>query len=303
MANQPTADRPSGDRSRVYRTHALVLRRRDQGDADRILTLFTPELGRLEVIAKGVRKTSSRKAGHLEPFTHVSLLLAQARTWDIITEVVTVEPFRHLRENLDAIGRAGYVAELVDAFAQSDDEHRNVWDLTTFVLRELDASAAREAAAHARVAASGSPESNAAPNLNAIDRNMLLVWFMLHMLSVSGFQPNLSTCLACDGELQPETNFFNAGEGGFYCPRCAEAVTGAQARAFESVDADVLKIMRFAQSKPWGEVRKFTIRPLLVRSAENLLQRYMMSVLEHHLRSVDFLRRLQNDPRFASPNG
>lgn len=145
------------------------------------------------------------------------------------------------------------------------------------------------------MAASGSPEANAAPNLNAIDRNMLLVWFMLHMLSVSGFQPNLSTCLACDGELQPETNFFNAGEGGFYCPRGAEAVTGAQARAFESVDADVLKIMRFAQSKPWGEVRKFTIRPCSCAAPRNLLQRYMMSVLEHHLRSVDFLRRLQND--------
>ena len=287
------------DRSRVYRTHALVLRRRDQGDADRILTLFTPDKGRLEVIAKGVRKTSSRKAGHLEPFTHVNLLLAQARTWDIITEAVSVESYRHLRENLDAIGRAGYVAELVDAFSQSDDDHRPVWDLSTYVLRELDASAAREAAT-AQAAVGDAP---APPNVNTIDRNMLLVWFMLHMLSVSGFQPNLFTCLQCNAELQPETNFFNAGEGGLYCPRCAEKVVGGRSSDFEALEADVLKIMRFAQSQPWGDVRRFTIRPSLVRKAEALLQRYIMSVLEHQLRSVDFLRRMQNDPRFADPTG
>lgn len=290
------------ERSRVYRTHALILRRRDFGDADRILTIFTPEKGRLEVIAKGVRKTSSHKAGHLEPFTHVNLLLAQARTWDIITEVVTVESYRHLRENLDAIGRAGYVAELVDAFAQSDDDHKPVWELTTFVLRALDESAARAAAA-ANLAAANAASPPAAPDADAIDRNVLLVWFMLHMLSLSGFQPNLFTCLQCAEQLQPQVNFFNAGEGGFYCPRCADAVEGTRSREFEPVEADVLKIMRFAQSRPWGEVRKYTIRPALVRKAEGLLQRYLMTVLEHQLRSVDFLHRLQNDPRFASPSG
>lgn len=290
------------ERSRVYRTQALILRRHDYGDADRILTIFTPERGRLEVIAKGVRKTSSRKAGHLEPFTHVSLLLAQARTWDIITEVETVESYRHLRENLDAIGRAGYVAELVDAFAQSDDEHMPVWELSTFVLRALDESAAREAAA-AALAVANAASPPAAPHVDAIDRNVLLVWFMLRMLSLSGFQPNLFTCLQCDEELQPQTNFFTAGEGGCYCPRCADAAEGTRKREFEPVEADVLKIMRFAQSRPWGEVRKYTIRPALVRKAEGLLQRYLMTVLEHQLRSVDFLRRLQNDPRFAAPTG
>jgi recombinational DNA repair protein (RecF pathway) len=123
------------------------------------------------------------------------------------------------------------------------------------------------------------------------------------MLSLSGFQPNLFTCLGCGADLLPEQNQFHGEEGGLYCPRCADALLGARTSDFETVDPDVLKIMRFAQSQPWGEVRKFTIRPPLVRKAEALLQRYVMRVLEHQLRSVDFLRRLQNDPRFAAPNG
>ncbi len=158
------------ERSRVYRTHALVLRRRDYSDADRVLTLFTPDKGRIEVIAKGVRKTSSRKSGHLEPFTHVNLLLAQARTWDIVTEAVAVESYRYLRENLDTISRAGYVAELVDAFAESDDEHRPVWELTTFTLRELDASAAREAAAGRLPTVEGESEDAPASGFGGFDR-------------------------------------------------------------------------------------------------------------------------------------
>ena len=98
------------NRERIYRTRAVILSRRDYNDADRILTVFTPDLGKRELIAKGVRKTISRKAGHLEPLSHASLLVAQARTWDIITEAVTVESFRYVRENLDAIGYASYVS-------------------------------------------------------------------------------------------------------------------------------------------------------------------------------------------------
>ena len=74
------------DRSRTYRTQAVILRRRDVGDADRVLTVFTPDRGKLELIGKGIRKTTSRKAGHLETFTHVALVVVQARTWDLITE-------------------------------------------------------------------------------------------------------------------------------------------------------------------------------------------------------------------------
>ena len=98
-------------------------------------------------------------------------------------------------------------------------------------------------------------------------------------------------------------NYFSAAEGGLYCPRCAEGQTGSRSKELEPLDADVLKILRFAQSQPWGEVRRYAIRAQLVRKAESLLQRYLMTVLEHHLRSVDFLRRLQNDPRFTDSSG
>lgn len=263
------------DRNRIYRTKALILRRRDYNDADRILTIFSPEKGRMEVIAKGVRKTTSRKAGHLESFTHSTLLLAQARTWDIITEAQTVEAFPALRTDLDAISRAGYLCELLEAFSESHDDHAPLWDLTLAMLRELDSVCATHA---------------------DLDRNVLLVWYALHLLSLAGFQPNLFTCLVCDERLQPETNFLAIAEGGLFCPRCAQNQEGP-----EALEPDALKLLRYLQMQPWQEARRLQVRRQPMRRMENVLHRFLMATLERQLRSVDFLRRMQNDPRFATP--
>jgi DNA repair protein RecO (recombination protein O) len=148
-------------RERLYRTRAVVLSRRDYNEADRILTVFTPELGKRELMAKGVRKTTSHKAGHVELMMYTLLLVAQARTWDIIAEAVTVESFRHLRENLEAIACASYVCELVSCFTEADDESQPLWELLLFTLRMLD------------------EYSQSAPQF---DLALLLRWFDLQLL-------------------------------------------------------------------------------------------------------------------------
>ncbi|MEZ4640679.1 MAG: DNA repair protein RecO [Caldilineaceae bacterium] len=108
-------------------------------------------MGKRDLIAKGIRKTTSRKAGHLELFTHVSMLVAQARTWDIVTEATAVESFRHLREDLDSISCAAYVAELVDVFGEASDDSRNLWDLLLLALRRTRRSRSRSLSSAALV--------------------------------------------------------------------------------------------------------------------------------------------------------
>ncbi|MEZ4834922.1 MAG: DNA repair protein RecO [Caldilineaceae bacterium] len=249
------------ERSRVNRMQGVVLRRRDQGEADRVLTVFTPDQGKRDLIAKGIRKTTSRKAGHLELFTHVSMLVAQARTWDIVTEATAVESFRHLREDLDSISRAAYVAELVDVFGEASDDSRNLWDLLLLALRELD-------------------EAEADPSL-------LLRWFELHLLSLAGFQPELFNCLGCGKPLEPVDNFLSLHAGGIYCPTCAENLSGV-----ELISADVLKVLRHLQRSNWGAVRNLQVRSSNLQAAESILYRYLVTVLERQLKSADFVRRL-----------
>src|SRR5512136_3161070 len=111
------------DRMRSQRVEAIVLRHSDWGEADRLLWLFTRELGKLKAVAKGIRKPRSRKAGHLEPFTRVELLLAQGRDLFIITQAEAKDAYLALREDLVRVGYASYVIELLDRFTFEEGEN------------------------------------------------------------------------------------------------------------------------------------------------------------------------------------
>lgn len=279
---------------RVYRTTAFILSRRDYGEADRILTVFTPALGKQEWIAKGIRKTTSRKAGHLELFTHASLLVAKARTWDIVTEVTTIESFRHLRNSLESIAYASYLCELVSCFTEADDENQPLWDLLLHAMRVLDECAASLTAVPQTKA--GTSESaadepaEALPTVEATTAMMALHirWFELQLLTLSGFQPQLFTCLQCDTEIEPTTNFLSMENGGIFCPRCATGQSDV-----EPIDVDVLKILRHLQRNRWSDLRSTQVRPFLLLAVETILHRYLLTVLEHQLKSIQFLRNLQ----------
>ena len=98
----------------MYVTDAIVLSRFDFGEADRILTLITPEIGKLKAIAKGIRRPTSRVGGSLEPFAELRIQLARGRTFDVVTQVVVGHAWLRLRDSLESAATAWYMAELAD---------------------------------------------------------------------------------------------------------------------------------------------------------------------------------------------
>lgn len=112
---------------RVYKVEAIILKRKNIGETDRILTLLTKQFGKLKVIAKGIRKTSSKRSPHLELFTHVDLVLHKGKTWDSVTEVNGMETFQGLRTHLSRITIAYYLCELVDRLLPDRQEHMEVF--------------------------------------------------------------------------------------------------------------------------------------------------------------------------------
>lgn len=263
------------DRSRSYRTRAVILRRRNYSDADRILTVFTPRMGKRMLIAKGSRKTTSRQAGHLELFSHASLQVAQARTWDIITESATVESFLQLRKDLDSISRAAYICELVDAFTAEDDDYEPVWELLLICLRELDGTSD-----------------------DAARSDLLLRWFELQLLRLMGFQPELFACLGCGDDLQPVENFLQLNAGGVFCPNCGRTLRGA-----EPINPSTLRILRHFSRNQWDSLRGLRIGRTTSLAAESVLQRYLVTILERRLKSTEFLFRLRQVPAERTGNG
>jgi hypothetical protein len=88
--------------------------------------------------------------------------------------------------------------------------------------------------------------------------------------------------------LTPVVNFLSLAEGGVFCPRC-----GPLRGDVETIEPDVLKVLRYLQSHEWSEVQRLRVRTPILHQVENILYRYLLTVLEHHLKSTDFLRKLR----------
>src|SRR5689334_4931616 len=250
-------------RERVYRTEAVILRRSDFGEADRLLTLITP-LGKRRVVAKGARKTTSRLAGHIELFTHASLLLAIGRNLDIITQSVILHGFDTLRGDLRRIGAAYYMAELIDRLTEEEDENRPAFDLVVATLQALDTT-------------------------GHID--LVLRFYEIHLLGYLGYRPQLYHCAVCQEVLTEETSRFSAVAGGALCPRCAPAH-----RAAMPMSLSAFKLLRFLQTQPLDAVERLTISAAVRGEAELLLRTYIRRILERDLKSVAFLEEVNSDP-------
>lgn len=131
--------------SRIYNAEGIVLKRRSSGEADKIITVFTKQYGKIRVMAKGIRRITSRRAGHLEIFHDVVLTLYQGRGMDIVSEAQSVYRAKHLTTDMTKIGYAYCLCELVDQIMPEKQEHRDIFILLRDALIQLDQSNSQEA--------------------------------------------------------------------------------------------------------------------------------------------------------------
>jgi DNA repair protein RecO (recombination protein O) len=248
-------------RERVYQTEAIVLRRTDFGEADRLLTAFTPGRGKLKLIAKGARKPSSRKSGHVELFTLGHYMVAAGRELDLVTQAETLNPFLPLREDLLRTTYAYYVAELADAFTAERDENRLLFDL----LGEAFASLC-----------------------STDDLALAARYYELHLLGLVGYQPQLFVCAGCKELLRPELNYFSAADGGVLCRKCGHG----QVEAVQ-ISVNALKVMRFLQTRDWPTCRMLRLRAGTHSEIERAMNEHITYHLERKLKSVEFIHRLR----------
>lgn len=124
---------------RVYKAEGIILKRKNVGEADRILTLFTKEHGKIRAIAKGIRKMTSRRAPHLEIFMRVHVMIHTGKTLESITEVTPIEVYEDIRTDLSRVSIAYYLCELVDSLMPEKQEHDDVFTLLTKALEDVRA--------------------------------------------------------------------------------------------------------------------------------------------------------------------
>lgn len=123
---------------RNYKTSGFIIARKNFGEADRIITIFTKDYGKLKVIGKGVRKITSRRAPHLELFNLSSLILSKGKNFDIITSAQTINPHSALKKDLRFVKKAYFIAELIERLCPQNQTLSNVFDLIEESLSSLN---------------------------------------------------------------------------------------------------------------------------------------------------------------------
>ena len=246
---------------RSQRVEAVVLRHSDWGEADRMLTIFTRELGKLRVVAKGARRPRSRKAGHLEPFTRVALLLARGREIWIVTQAETLDAYLPVRDDLERTGYAAYVAELLDRFTYEEGENSSLYRLFVEALERV------------------STLEDPVPAIR---------YYEIRLLDLLGFRPELFHCVQCGNEIQPEAQYFSALLGGVVCPRC-----GIDAAGVRPVSVQALKYLRHYQRSSYAEATRVRLPDAVRPELEALMQHYLTYLLERGLNSPAFLREVR----------
>jgi DNA repair protein RecO (recombination protein O) len=247
---------------RSFRASAVVLRHADWGEADRMLTLYTREQGIVRAVAKGARKVTSRKGGHLQPFTYITVQLAKGRDLLIITQVETINAFLPLHDDLTKTSYAAYIVELLLRFSYEEEIGNSViFKLLVETLERIEKES---------------------------DSWLAIRYYEIRLLDAVGFRPHLFECANCGREILAEDQFFSFTAGGVICPRCGEGLPN-----LNKISLETLKYLRHFQRSSYRDSSRARPSFDVQKEAEVLMQGYFTYLLERQLNTPGFIKRVK----------
>ncbi len=250
---------------RNYQTEAIIIKKIKLGEADRILTLYAPHLGKIRVVAKGVRRPRSKMAGHLELLTHSLVSLARGRNLDTVTGSQTIDSFLPLKSDLQLTAYALYAVELIDQFTADNDENYPLFQLLLETMHNL---------------------------CQGNNNELTLRYFELHLLNKVGYRPQLGQCVSCHSPLKATNNSFSPSAGGVLCPRCSQS----QFYSYP-LSVNALKVLRFLQDSDYDTISQLKMSPELSQEIEGVMRNYLKYLLEREVKSAVWLDSLKEQTR------
>lgn len=247
----------SNEMMHSIKTSGIVLKGTNFGEADKILTIFTERLGKVKVLARGVRKIKSHLAGALEPFILSNLLLHEGKTFYSISGAEIVESFSTIHDDIEKIARVFFLGELIDNFISSEEKSTDIFELFLSTLRSL--------------------ENNS--------KDILLLTFQLKIIEAAGYKPVLFDCVHCKQKIEPGNNFWDNLEGGIICQKCQNKFHHGK-----EISDNAIKLLRFIEKNNFNEIDRLKDDQNIRLEVELILKKYIGNILEKELKSESFLK-------------
>jgi len=203
----------------IYNYTGIILEKYNVGEADRIYTIYTLEAGKIKVIAKGVRKSQAKLAGHLENFTLTDLEVAKSRGLGKITGAVAENIFPRLKNNLEFLAEAFKAIKILNKLAKDEEKDERLFNLSLEYLKTMD--------------------NESIMIRTPVMAGLLTQGFIFRLFDYLGYKIEANVCVKCGQPFSREGNYFNAEQGGILCRKCA-VNSGNSLK----VDSNAIKIIR-----------------------------------------------------------
>jgi DNA repair protein RecO (recombination protein O) len=243
------------------KTTGIVLKQTNFGEADRLLTIFSYDQGKVRALAKGARKTLSKLGGHLEPGSMTAFQLSEGRSFYVVTGADLQYAYADIRTELRKTSIAYYLFESVDALTVEQQAHPHIFSLLSdgLVLLETVEPGPTEA--------------------------MLPPAFTLKLLAGLGYLPELGVCVNCQQPLEPEGNMFSPRLGGILCVNCQQLDYGAIV-----LSATTIKVMRLILDNKLEFILRLNPEATVIRELTQIIEIYLQQHSDREMKSLRFVK-------------
>lgn len=252
--------------SSTYLTSGIVLKRRDWREYDRLVTIFTEEYGKIDAVARGVRKIVSKLAGHLEPMSYSSFMLARGRTFDVLATSIKLSSFRIPQTDVLAFALTSYFFEAVDRLTRPNQPDHALFQLLVEFLTLLESSV--EEGSHA----------------TDFQRVLVTEYFLFQLLRRLGYAPVLDRCSVGNEALTAEPIYLAPKHGGLACAEHRGSETFITPVSRQSVE-----VLRLMADKELAAVRLMNREDVSLRQIGNAMNILLIYHLGEPLQSQAFL--------------
>lgn len=245
----------------LQKTEVIVLRSTPLGDADKIVTFYSPELGKLRGVAKGARRTKSPFGSSLEVLTHLQLLFFQSNSGlHRVSQTNLLDYFSALRQDLSQLTSTLYLVDLVYCLTPAEDANPALFELLLHTLKLL--------------------ETGKTPFT-------LLRIFEIRLFALLGYAPQLECCVRCQKALDlKQKNLYNIIQGGLLCPDCGKGKSGL------SLSIGSINFLKQAAKVDLTKISRLNLSAFQGQELEKMLQQHLRCHFQKEIKSYRFVEQL-----------
>ena len=241
-----------------YRTKGFILKKKNRGEADQILTIYTKDFGRLEVLAKSIRKIASKLRSGAEIFCLSEIEFVQGKNYKTLTDALVIKKFENLKRSLLRLKIAYKISETFDHLVKGEGIDEKIW----YLLKETFAKLNNPQSKH-------------------FNLQLIYYYFLWNLLSISGYQPELYHCILCQKRLRPEKIYFSQREGGVVCQSCFQ-----KTKLAIPIKPEIVKIFREILKKNWKILSRLKVEKIYLQSLEKISKNYLVEILEKNEKNL-----------------